>query len=1159
MTTTLEPTAPEHTATPPTSGRRYWEAQGLAELVLSEFGAAVEQQDEAGQRRAFYRLASYYGRTHRIARTALVGGRGPLATAALRNLLALHRPLISMHRVAPRTVPIALTLDRDARDRFCRDLIVRVLAESPTPLDVTSVVERVNALDLLGVRPGTVERHLRALVETGFAQQVARQPVQYARTTRPYSELDLDAYSLRVLLGEELYQRCASAGFRSLSDVDGQRAGFGAHLAGLTGLDEESARLFADVAHALVDARTEVASAWHHADVLGSPYPRPYQYESYAVFRGHGYRGQVVEAPTGSGKTMIGMMCIQDWLRQLNPGQSILVLVPTSNYQQQWTGELCYKPIGLRLSPELIFSGTPAQLERFIRHTGTHPAILMMTYTALAQTGSRVGKGGFDVDSIEAFLQNANVRFVILDEIHKVVEDLQSVSNDVTRLMVEWLRDGSINGLIGFSGTAEAYRSRFEQLGLDLAYTIPIEELIAAGFVAPFGELGVAFSYSARERRVRELLDDFKEQARAYLELLGADRLCGWLDEVPLEDRLAIGHDLLGMYRGRPDWRLALEKRLAGWAPDQHPAAVKLTDARLISIVQIARDWNDRELAERAGVDLERFEAIRQRLLVTREELATLVYLPRTLDRLRAPGFGETLDAARIQTLAASVRGAARVDAVRDALATTIVGGYDGIADWYLRVGEGRVETIKAVIDAERAMRPVGGIIVFDNARAIRWREGIATPGYVGVGGLFAQLLGDPTMRPFAALSNELYFPYSEDDPIPLRVAAFIERELMREEIGRAIFDLSTQGLGLDDGVLDALRGEFFTALDAYIPDLKQVRSARPSDFSRRVLNPLRRLVRRHHLGVPGQRLLARLDRHNVHLADLVYTFFDYAIIGRGFRAPRIAELEQVSGARQRFFVIPMGGGSRKQLMYDLTSRIVDADDVPVDLVIVSTWARTGWNVILPNLLIDATATRDVTAWQQLRGRVIRALRTWSNDCSRLLTVLLGNVAVDDQPAVLGDTATAADGMMPTSPVVLDNRLTTLLDQIAPTALRSRFQTSGIAGLSDAERTDLAIHLMRMRNKVTHTYELVKAFGSTSQVELDRERHVWQRKEHIARKHERESAVQPLTGKLVTGVDHAPLLYARDPRLDLPSELQHHLQETVRDSDARIVAGWLGR
>jgi hypothetical protein len=272
-----------------------------------------------------------------------------------------------------------------------------------------------------------------------------------------------------------------------------------------------------------------------------------------------------------------------------------------------------------------------------------------------------------------------------------------------------------------------------------------------------------------------------------------------------------------------------------------------------------------------------------------------------------------------------------------------------------------------------------------------------------------------------------------------------------------------------------------------------------------------------------------------------------------------VAELEQVSGARQRFFVIPMGGGNRKQLMYDLTARIVDADDVPVDLVIVSSWARTGWNVILPNLLIDATATRDVTAWQQLRGRVIRALRTWTNDCSRLVTVLLGGVAAHDDPAESGNGAAVDSPAGSTAPVILDERLASLLEQITPPALRPRLLTEGVGGLSDAERTELAIQLMRSRNKVTHTYELVKAFGSTSQVELDRERREWRRKEAIALKHARESAVHPLTGELLTGVEHAPLLYARDPRVDLPSELRDHLKETVQESDDRIVAGWLGR
>src|SRR5438046_1213333 len=98
---TPEPTIEERTLERPAAlapRRRYWEAQGLAELVLSEFGAATERQDEAGQRRAFYRLANYYGRTHRILRTALESGRGSLAAVALRNLVALHRPLTYMHR-----------------------------------------------------------------------------------------------------------------------------------------------------------------------------------------------------------------------------------------------------------------------------------------------------------------------------------------------------------------------------------------------------------------------------------------------------------------------------------------------------------------------------------------------------------------------------------------------------------------------------------------------------------------------------------------------------------------------------------------------------------------------------------------------------------------------------------------------------------------------------------------------------------------------------------------------------------------------------------------------------------------------------------------------------------------------------------------------------
>ncbi len=63
--------------------------------------------------------------------------------------------------------------------------------------------------------------------------------------------------------------------------------------------------------------------------------------------------------------------------------------------------------------------------------------------------------------------------------------------------------------------------------------------------------------------------------------------------------------------------------------------------------------------------------------------------------------------------------------------------------------------------------------------------------------------------------------------------------------------------------------------------------------------------------------------------------------------------------------------------------------------------------------------------------------------------------------------------------------------------------------------------------------------------------------ELIAPKHAREFAVNPLTGHYTTGSAHAPFLYAGEPRKDIPSELEAHLIEALRDTDQKIVQGWL--
>jgi superfamily II DNA or RNA helicase len=1128
----------------------YWQAQGLVELELSHFQSALDAADAAGQRRAFYRLATYHGRTLHIHGGAMDHSNGALARTTLHNFLALHRAMVHMHRAAPQLIPLPVALSRADRDEFARDLIMRALDESPQPLSVREITDRVNHLDILGnVRLKAVQQHLDDLVAAGH---VTSGDGDYVRAHRPYNELDLDGLSLRALAGPEAAKRMAAAGFRDLREVDDRLELCSEHFPEFSGIDDpEIAHLFIEAVHMLLISSAAEASTWVFQDLLHSPYPRPYQRDAYAAFRRGDYQAQIVEAPTGSGKTLIGMMCIQDWLRSLQLGQSILVLVPTSNYQQQWLAELCYNPIGLRLTPESVFAGTPNQLDHFIRQTGDRPAILLVTYTALAQLGSGVGKGGFDRDSLQMFLQESNAQYVVLDEVHKVVEDMHSVTGDVTRLLVEWLEDGSLHGLVGFSGTADVYRKRFVDLDLDLVHRVPIDELVAAGFVAPFTEFGIPFAFSARERTVRELLESYKAQLREYFTLLGPGTLRQWFAAVPLEERLTIGHELLGMYRNRADWPEALNNRFTQWE-NGSAETLNLTETRLVIILQIARGWSDADLMAEAGSDPGQFAAMLAELERIKKELLGLIYLPKSVARLQAAGFAETIDAAALKQIPATVRPkAAWTEAAKDILASTVTGLYDGLTEWYLRVGEGRVATIKAVIEAERQAREVSGIIVFDTGRRIHWKPGVAIPGFQGVGGLFAEMLGDERFTVMAALSSEMYFTYDEVNPLPAQIADYIAHTIMQGEVAESIFNLLVRGINLPGGAAQQLEDKFTERIAAYLPRLTHVHANRPGEFSRLVLNPLRTLVKKLDLGLDGQRLLGRMDRQNVHMARLERTFFDFAMLARYFREARVAELEQVSGARQKFFVVPMpGASSRKQLMYDLTSRIVDADSLPINFVIVSSWARTGWNVIQPNLLIDATATHDVTAWQQLRGRAIRAWKSWTNDCYRLMTVLLGyrpELGMDSTP----------EHPVPDATGELDEQLVALLKEFAPPRYRRQVVSEGVRSLSDDQRLKLAIALARHRNKVSHIYEMVKAYGSGSQVIYDRPSKSWRRRDAIAAKHAREIGVDPFSGAKLPGVAHAPLLYVDDPRTDLPAAQQQYVAESIEQVDKTIVSGWL--
>src|SRR5262249_21758913 len=148
---------------------------------------------------------------------------------------------------------------------------------------------------------------------------VERKGDGYHRTKRPYFEVNQDNAALEALVGPSVYAQLENGGFRGLGDLAARRETFRSLLREVTGFGDATAALLLAAVQVMIEREPGAAGRgpWGSADLIGSPYPRPYQHEAFAIFRGYGYQGQVVEAPTGSGKTLIGMMCIQDWLATL--------------------------------------------------------------------------------------------------------------------------------------------------------------------------------------------------------------------------------------------------------------------------------------------------------------------------------------------------------------------------------------------------------------------------------------------------------------------------------------------------------------------------------------------------------------------------------------------------------------------------------------------------------------------------------------------------------------------------------------------------------------------------------------------------------------------------------------------------------------------------
>ncbi|NHK32148.1 MAG: DEAD/DEAH box helicase [Asgard group archaeon] len=919
-----------------------------------------------------------------------------------------------------------------------------------------------------------------------------------------------------------------------------------------------------------------------HQDIINSPIPRPYQLEAYYMFKGDNYNADIIDSPTGSGKTLMGMMCIQDWLRTLRKDESILVLVPTQNYQSQWVDSVCFNEIGLQISPNFVFSGTITQLENFISKTREIPPIIVLTYTSLAQVLGAKSKKERELKQLINWL---GIRCVLFDEAHKVVEQETSATYEVAKRIVKLFKGAHIENLIGFSGTAKAYERAFKKMGMKLIYIVPEKELVLHGFVAPIAELGVTFAYSGREKAIREIHNEIKVNMKQLWSYFGYNNLRREFQKIPMNDRLFICKELIGMYQSyRSDMVTEkLKSKFADWAPSKDKGPLTLADVNMVLSVQIYNSWSDISLAHNSNHPNSAREIVdeTEKLIMRLEQL---IRIPSLQKIITSEKYGKRM--LRRQTIY-SIRKETKerreaVKKVRGIMCSTMVGVYKTLDIWArTKIGEGRVGTLQSIINAEEEIRDVKGVVIFDTGRTIKIEDdsGIGSPGFSGVGGSFAQSLGTGITKynPIAVQSSEMYISYNPELEKPLQVmmADFIRKEVIVDKLTERIFMELIYELPFQDQLSNFMYLTFKELMVEYALTLKKVYRARFGEFSKKVFQPLERFIDEMHILDDGlllsiNMLKDRINNPSIRIKNIILKLYDYATIARKIEYSKKGTLQTAAGNLQEYYHLRMPSGRQKQLIYDLVSDFLDAEDLPIQLVFVSSWARTGWDVRTPDILIDATATRDITAWQQLRGRAMRALESWTIDCYRTISVLLGKAGVVNKimqrlPPEMQQNFLKIRKQFATKeeldPKMIELLINSIDDAQIPSedkiSFKTRVQTGDVNKFSTTERMKLIIHLMLSKNKVAHIFEMVKASGSTRQVEYDKRKDVWRRKASIAKKHRGEPILPVPGAERSRGKYIAPLIYSKDPTADTPSEIKDALKGLLDGLDQDLLDDWV--
>lgn len=887
--------------------------------------------------------------------------------------------------------------------------------------------------------------------------------------------------------------------------------------------------------------------------------------EAFCAGRG-AFQNRVAQIPTGGGKTAVAMTTMEDILPELKTSERLIVTVPDAAEQSRWAAELCTSDFGLKMPRHLVFVGTAKQLEHHLAVCAKNglegPKVVVMT-----QAGIRTANRG---DGLSDFLQRNGIVGVVQDEFHNFVKDPSSASAATAKALAT-LTPKQLRYNVAVSGTLQPKEHEaLRAMGYRLVLDIPKADLIASGAIAPFARLTTTYGAPEQAQTIQlmvEQLGDYAKQLGSLIDKNKLRALAGELVQQGQLEALVKAHLQVRDQQGDTKTQARLTTRWQNLAKGEGALASK--DLDFFSALATHQGWSDLDIITNLGkshksdsAELPSYSGAQAKTILddVRSRFSAIRKATKGLEIHRLFGgldtrtFGTDPSHTSLLTLA---RDAAAwsypADIDRDVVIRSLIK-----AQTEARKAEGSVRFTQ---DGQRQMltlvfdRPTQVLDLPKNNAVIERPESGALSTYLG-------LLSDPNRTPVAALRKALYLPNADRGKMQKAVEEHARRK------ARTTGKRTASGLLSGLGQVPLKTAEALTAL-VKAELVKAANTSRPSSNST-ALTKLHRDIEfvlatnesfralPEHARSEVLRRLSDVQREGSEAQLGVIEMMEWAELAHHVQNAPTAKAKNPHGKGSLNFVVvevPRGSREDEQIrrkIAELVTELAERPELGIDTVVLDDERREGWSVRRPVLGIDVAPPNDPNKDDQTLGRLLRAPKAWSNDCTKLVQSLLGFAGANaDMFPDLSDAARKTV-MLSMPAIAPKDQLSTpelkvlqeVLSIFAGQKELPPFARDGdLSGLSNTERLQLAKQVFSALNQVATHITLISSSG----IKRDEEGNL-ALSASLAKRYQNGEGANTFTGDLAKGAEQRNVL---EPSVRDDSDFHRHFLE-------RTLNAWLG-